>query len=580
MSNVGSRGVVSRRDHVFGFSIAFLYLLALIFTATDLGMSRDESFYVHAADRYGAWYELVWSDTARAFTRAEIDRLWSYNNEHPALIKTLFAWSQLVDQRIAPALKGALGLAATPLFSEPSLAYRLPGMVLSALTLWLIHIFGARAAERRVGAFAALAFATLPRPFYHAHLDCFDMPIVFMLTWTTYAYYRALTSKRWAVMTGIAYGCALATKHNAWILPGILGLHYLILVADEHTRRRRGERARLDLTPYWLLAMLLIGPVIFLGTWPFLWFDTWARLSFYVRFHLHHDYYNIAYFGYNYFRPPFPVSFPFVMTLYTLPFTTTLLVVLGLGLRARNFVPELVRGKRAERVDQRPDLRGTDILWLGSALAPLVVIALPSTPIFGATKHWFPAYPFLCLFAGYAALHVMVALEAQLMPRGVVGPVPIAALATGILLTPAMAETAHSHPFGLSHYTLPAGGVPGAADDGMNRQFWGFTTGSVASFFAEQLPKGGTVYVNDTTAMAFEMLKKDGKIPQNIHVTHSIGDADFALVHHEHHMLEVELQEMPAFETTTPAHVLAYDGVPIVTIYENKRRRLGRAGIR
>jgi 4-amino-4-deoxy-L-arabinose transferase-like glycosyltransferase len=567
-----SRAPVTRRDHLVGFALALAYLCVLIPTSKDLGMSRDESFYVTAADRYAAWYDMLLDDPGRAFTKPEIERLWSYNSEHPALVKTLFAWSTLVDHRFVPKLKALLGLAPTNLFDTPSLAYRLPGMILSALTLWLIYVFGTRAAERRVGAFAALAFASLPRVFYHAHLDCFDMPIVLMLTWTVYAYHRAITSRRWAVMTGVAYGCALATKHNAWILPGILLVHWAVLCADERTRRKRGERARLDLRPWWLLAMLTLGPAIFFASWPLLWFDTWAHLAFYVRFHLHHDYYNMAYFGVNYFRPPFPVSYPFVMTLFTIPFTTAVCAVLGLGLRAQRLVPEFIRGRRV-RPDQPPDLRATDILWLGCLLAPILVIALPSTPIFGGTKHWFPAYPFLCLFAGYAALHVIVAVEARLVTRGIAGSWATAGAVIAILLAPAAAETAHSHPFGLSHYTLPAGGVAGAADYGMNRQFWGFTTGSVAGFLAKALPDGGSVYVNDTTGVAFDMLRRDHRLPPNIHATGSIAEADFALVHHEHHMLEVELQEMVAFDTTTPAHVLTYDGVPIVTLYENQRRR-------
>jgi hypothetical protein len=45
------------------------------------------------------------------------------------------------------------------------------------------------------------------------------------------------------------------------------------------------------------------------------------------------------------------------------------------------------------------------------------------------------------------------------------------------------------------------------------------------------------------------------------------------MVHHEDHFLDVELQSWIAFGTTKPAHVLTYDGVPIITVYENPRRR-------
>src|SRR5262249_41722865 len=148
--------------------------------APDLAMSRDESFYVVAAERYGTWYELLFQQPSKALERASIDRYWAYNNEHPALPKTVFALSWLVDQKVYPRLREALGKTPRPLFARPSSAYRFGGMLSAALLLWVIYLFGARSAGRRVGLFAACAFATLPRVFYHAHLDCFDVPITLM----------------------------------------------------------------------------------------------------------------------------------------------------------------------------------------------------------------------------------------------------------------------------------------------------------------------------------------------------------------------------------------------------------------
>jgi 4-amino-4-deoxy-L-arabinose transferase-like glycosyltransferase len=573
MSTLSTPKEVGRLDHLFGAGLAFFYLLVLLATASDIGMSRDESFYVTAADDYGRWFEQLVDDPGAALTRESVDRHWSYNSEHPPLMKALFAWSALFDRKLYPKLREGMGLSPGPFFSEPSTAYRLPGMLTAALTLWLIYVIGARAAGRRVGVFAALAYATLPRVFYHAHLDCFDVPIVLMMTWTTYAYWRALESRRWALFCGFAFGCALATKHNSWVLPGIFAIHFAWVVVHELARRRAGEAKVLRLFPYWLVSMLTVGPLVFFVSWPHIWFDTFDRLRAYAAFHVHHEYYNMAYFGLNYFRPPFPVSYPFVMTLFTIPFTLSLLGVAGIALRARALLPLWLSARIWKRGALAPDARCTDVLWFGCLLAPLIIIALPSTPIFGGTKHWFSAYPFLCLFAGYAALHVVVSLESRLLSRGMSDPGRVALSCLGVLLAPGVAETAHSHPFGLSHYTLPAGGVPGAADLGMNRQFWGFTTRSVVDYLREKLPQGGTVFILDTTVGAFEMLKRDGHLPDNIHASGSLSEADYVLVQHEHHMAEVDFQAWQLFGSVQPSHVLTYDGVPIISIYEHPRRR-------
>jgi hypothetical protein len=107
----------------------------------------------------------------------------------------------------------------------------------------------------------------------------------------------------------------------------------------------------------------------------------------------------------------------------------------------------------------------------------------------------------------------------------------------------------------------------------MNRQFWGFTTRSVVDFLREKLPQGGTVFIHDTTVGAFEMLKRDGHLPGNIHVSGSMSEADYVLVQHEHHMAEVDFQAWQLFGSVQPVHVLTYDGVPIISIYEHPRHR-------
>lgn len=547
------------RDHAIGLALCVAYVALLLATAPDIGLSRDESIYVGAAKSYAAWLELLVENPEQAVDRAAIERYWRVNSEHPPLPKTLFAISYLLDREFS-------------LFTRVSLAHRFPAMLSAGLLLWLIHILGTRLWGRRVGLFAALGYALLPRPFYHAHLNAFDVPITLALTLVTYAYLRSLQVRSWknpwALATGALFGLALATKHNSWGMPGIFGIHFVLVHVLAALYRRRAaapiDSAARPVTklPYWLLAMIAIGPLYFLATWPWLWHETLDRLNRYAAFHLHHEYYNIAYFGVNYFWPPFPVSYPFVLTLYTVPLTTLCLALGGLWLRGRAVLSDV---RSARRGEPPIDPRLTDILFLGCTLAPLVIIAMPWTPIFGGTKHWFPAYPFLMLFAAVGFDRVLSACAARVKSAALLRALPVA---LGLfLLAPAALETAHSHPFGLSHYGMAAGFVPGSADKGMNRQFWGFTTGSLVDFFNERVPDGSRVYVCDTTLSAFRMLAEDGHISGRIQPTLDLAQSDFALVHHEHHMAEVDFQIWNEYGTTKPAHVLTYDGVPIITVY-------------
>ncbi|MGB8329550.1 MAG: glycosyltransferase family 39 protein [Polyangiales bacterium] len=539
------------RDHLIGASLCIAYVLLLAATAPDLAMSRDESFYVHAAKDYAVWVSELVTDPRSALKREAVDRAWVYNWEHPALMKLGFALSWLAQKQ--------LGLLPTE-----SLAFRFPGMLTAGLLLWLIYVWGASVMPRMGALFAALAFASMPRVFYHSHLACFDVPIAFFTTLTAYAYWRALADHRWISLVGLAFGLALATKHNSWMLPAIFLIHFL-WIRREEARAERLERS----SSAWLASMLVIGPLVLIGTWPWLWHDTWGRLLAYARFHLRHVHYTYQYLGINYFEPPLPVSVPFVMTLFTVPLTVLCLSVIGVYHRREALRPPWMT-KPGDTTD-----RHTELLWLGCLLAPMIAIALPSSPIFGGTKHWITAYPFLALFAGWGLLAVIERAELGVW-MGLRWPSWVLA---ALCLLPGAAETTHSHPFGLSYYTPVAGGVPGAADLGMNRQFWGFTTGSLAKWIAERLPEGGSVWICDTTTGAWAMMQRDGLIPTNIRAVSTMASADLILVHHEPHFAEVDYQAWVLYGTVQPVFVLRYDGVPIISVYENPAlRTAGKAG--
>jgi 4-amino-4-deoxy-L-arabinose transferase-like glycosyltransferase len=533
------------RDHAIGATLCVTYIALLVATAPDLAMSRDESFYVVASKRAATWLSQLVTEPSIALDPAAIERGWHYNWEHPAWMKLMFALSWLAQD--------AFGA-----FPQESTSFRFPGMLTAGLLLWLIYAWGASVMSRQAAIFAALAFATMPRVFYHSHLDCFDVPITFFSALTAYLYWRSLVDRRWLPWLGLAFGLALATKHNSWILPGIFLVHFVWLRMDE-TRTGRPKRA----SAAWLGAMLLIGPLVFFGTWPWLWRDTWDRIGAYVTFHLRHVHYTYQYLGVSYFEPPLPVSVPFVMTVFTVSLTVLALAATGIVYRRRALRPPW-RLEAGEEVTRR-----TEVLWLGCLVAPLLAIALPTSPIFGGTKHWLPAYPFLALFAGWGFEGIMECAQLRLWPRA---RWPSWAFAAFFLL-PGAVQTAHSHPFGLSHYMPIAGGVPGAADLGMNRQFWGFTTGTVVPWLVERLPEGGSVWLCDTTWGAWAMLQADGAVPENIVAARSMEEADFALVHHERHFAEVDYQAWVAYGSARPVHVLKYDGVPIISVYENPVRK-------
>jgi hypothetical protein len=188
-----------------------------------------------------------------------------------------------------------------------------------------------------------------------------------------------------------------------------------------------------------------------------------------------------------------------------------------------------------------------------------------ATPIFGGTKHWMTAYPFLCLFAGRGFQHAAARI-AELTKGRAWALVSSPALAASVLAGP-LCMTLHSAPWGLSFYTPLVGGAPGAASLGLNRTFWGYTTGAVQGFINQRAPPRASVFVHDTALQSWEMLRADGRIRGDLRGTLAISGSALALYHHEPHMQRVEYQTWLEYGHAAPAAVGSYDGVPVVWVY-------------
>jgi dolichyl-phosphate-mannose-protein mannosyltransferase len=560
------------RDHAIGALLGLAYLVALLSTARTIGFTRDESFYFRAATSYFHWWQLLLERGREALRQSAIDGPWSDNHEHPALMKTLFgfSWGYLHEK--------------WQLFSDASTAYRFPAMCTAGIAIWTTYVFGARAYSRFAGAASAVSLALMPRVFFHAHLACFDVPIMSLWLLCIYVHFRAQEEGGvvWAIATGVVFGLALETKHNAWMLPLVLVPHALLV--HRHALRRGLRAGRLSL-PANLVSMTILGPLVFLALWPYLWNDTLARLQGYIDFHLHHNYYSIEFLGRNRGLPPNPKSYLPVMVAATVPTVTIVLFALGAadrcadgGRRLGRWLLGRLRSQTPVRPESRADRRETDLLWALSVIVPMAPFFLPTTPIFGGTKHWLTAYPFLALFAG-RGLELASAAIRRAAPRlvGLRGCAADSLLFASVVLAP-LAVTAHSNPFGLSSYVPLVGGTAGGADLGLNRQFWGYTAQNAAEeYLNAHAPPAASTFIHDTTFDAWFRMQDERRVRGDLRAVGTPHEAEIALIEHELHMNEVEHSIWVAFGADAPVYVVTHDGVPIVSVYRRGESPADRA---
>jgi hypothetical protein len=564
-ARVGRRLIISVVLFVFA-------AVVLISAQKDQGVARDEVTYMHHGTRYAQWWTDLLTFKSGTLTEKQITAHFggkaptAGNREHPPLMKTLFGFSERIFHR-------RFGV-------NQITAYRLPTALMTAALLVLMFLFVSRIWGWQEGLIAALLMFYVPRHFFHSGLVAFDAPIVTMWFATLYAYYKALDSKWWCLWFGVIYGLTLATKHNAVIVPAFVLNHYAWVALWGARDKWEGWRR----SPLWLVkafwnkqplifpAMFLLGPLVLVAVWPWMWFDTLGHLREWMAFHLQHVHYNFEYLGHNWNAPPYPWHVPIVTTALTVPVVTLVAGIVGAVFLLR---------RAWWRETAEPEGAPALLLFLsaGSAMGPFI---LTTQPIFGAEKHWAPAMPTVCIYAG---IGVMVAV--RLAVRGLLqaGWLPgarkklattIASVALGgVVVLAAKVETDSAHPYALSHYNALAGGAPGGADLGMNRQFWGYAARGVLPWLNAHAPRSGVarVYSHDASP-AWALYQRTGfldrRLPDAGREAAGIARSKFAIVIHELHFNRHDYMIWKSYGTVQPVFVLRTDGVPIVSVYERR----------
>lgn len=603
----------TRDEKRLAWALWALTFAALWATEAAVGFPRDESVYFHAGESYAGWFRLLFQSPARALSDAAIVRAFDYNHEHPVLMKELFGLSHLLFHK-------TLG------WLRPAAAFRLPAFAMAGLLPALTFLLGSALYGRTAGLFAALSFFLIPRHYFNAELAAFDVPVAAMWLLVVYCFWRALEDARWGVGCGVAFGLALATKHNALFLPFILSPFALWRAwgtSHDSEAARAGvarfvglfaavavlygllvvslgglegfQRKFLLLSPHtllfvglgvgaaWLLrelyraspatarallplaAMAVLGPVLFYLHWPYLWHAPVERTAWYLAFHAKHEHYAWLYLGELLRAPPFPLAYVVVKTALTVP--TSLFVPMVTGLLALVGRALLSLSARTREWVRMPSW--AEALVGVNAVASILIISHPQVPHFGGVKHWFPSMPFLGILAGAAVARGCAALVERLRARRPRLPhAAVAAPVFTVLMLPALIGLVRVHPYGTAFYSELAGGVPGAASLGMQRQFWSSHVTGVLPWINANAKPGARLWLHEVRWESFRDYQRNGMLREDLRPAGSPFEADIAAYQYHQEFREQEFNVWQAFGTRTPVTGLYVDETPQVVVYQ------------
>ena len=513
---------INRKDWTVAGALFLAIFLVTLFTAEAYGPTYDEPFYVSAGGFYAKWWGRVFTGDTSALHANQITEAWHLNHEHPPLQKVASGVSQAVFGGLMPGLT----------------AMRLPSALWFALAVAGLYLFLVGVWGRAGAVFSALALATLPRVFAHAHFIALDIAIMtwFFLTAALMAVALERDSWKWTVAAGIAFGLALDAKVNAFFLPFLLVPWGLIWY------RARWSK---------LVAALLIGPAFFFLSWPWMWVTPAAHLHDYLAFHFRHAAYNVWYLGKLYQYAPW--HYPFVMTAVTTPALVLLFALGGIPLTWPR------RG-----VDPRRAL-----LLLGLAVA-LIPNALPNTPKYNGVRLFLPAFPFLMALAGgsfaWLADHIRKALAASRNTR-------LAALATvaiGVVaLAPPVAKSAALHPYQLAYYNELVGGTKGATARGFETIYWGQVFQDGVGFLNTR-PKNATVVVIPGGVIYLLEFQQRGALRRALRFTGDEGEAARAdLVLFQGMQSDYTELCWALVRNERPVYTITADGAPVLLAFDH-----------
>jgi 4-amino-4-deoxy-L-arabinose transferase-like glycosyltransferase len=455
--------------------LALFTLVLLLVTNPDIGVTWDEPVNYAASESYSTWFVELFRQPAKMIQQEAIDQYWAINREHPPLDKL---WSGLVWQ-------------AARHFTDDLTAHRLGNMIVSSALVALLYLLISETYGQRAGLLAAAFLLSLPRLFFHMHLAVLGVPVSMMTQAVIFVFWRTKDNPDWksVLACGVVWGLAVATKVNGvFVMPAL----FIWVWFFKYERRMF----------LYLFFASLVAFVVFVVSWPWLYYETGARIwGYFLVITVEHI--KLAQFYLHKLHIPPPWHFPAVILVAVTPLATFISWIAG-----------IIRSVRERKTNS------LGFLLLINALFPILIFSTGISAVFDNERLFMSTFVFIAALAAIG-LDWMLSLLKDWLSRinKAKFTVPATSAIVVLAILPQIISAAQVYPHLLSYYSVSVGGLPGATEFGLETTYWCETYNEGLEYLNQHAEPDDVVWVDPFSHDVLFYYMTLGRLREDLYVS-------------------------------------------------------------
>ncbi len=260
-------------------------------------------------------------------------------------------------------------------------SYRIYGVLLASFLVGLVYWWSSRVYGRFAGIISVLSLSLYPLFWAHSHFNTEkDIPETVYFSFFIFSFWKAITAKsfKWMFISSVFFGLGLATKFNIIFSLPIVFLWLFTYLLSYSSKKNFQMLISTLMIP-------IVGIVIFVVSWPYMWQDPVAGIA-----KVFHFYKSIGVAKLN------PQLLPFfgvnTYAAQTVLFTTPLIILF--------FVFLGIIGAKSKTYSDKNKTTLLFILWF---LVPILRVSLPGSNIYGGVRQIMEYIPAMAILAGMGA---------------------------------------------------------------------------------------------------------------------------------------------------------------------------------